>query len=448
LNSIKSNVEEATQLLVELIQNKCINPPGTELKSIHTIEKYLKDRNIPCQVFESAPERGNLISEIKGTGSNPSLMFGPLHVDVVPIGNKSAWEVDPFEGVIKDGYVWGRGTIDMLFIVATQVQAFVRLHEEGFTPQGTLKLCIVADEEAGGEKGTEWLMKNQHEFMKVDYCISEAGGIPITPDRLLLTTGEKGANWKRIYFQGTPQHGSMPYKSDNAVVKAAKATERLVRYTPPVNVEYLKLMANGLGLNALTRFLLSHSRFLPFALRMANRNNPVMARLLHALSRMTISPNVFHGGAKTNVVAGEAYIDVDIRVLPDQDDEYVVKHLQKALGRLAGEARIESPPDLSGVFTSEGTATDPHSDIIPYMKKAIKEEYPEVTFVPLIMPGATDMRYLREKGTKAYGFSLFPPDTPLNTMSTLAHGPNEKVSLKTVEYTYKAYYNLAKEFLG
>ena len=445
---MKSDVEEATQLLVELIQNKCINPPGNELKSIHTIERYLKDRNISCQVYESAPERGNLLAEIKGVGKRPSLMLGPSHVDVVPIGNRSAWEVDPFAGLIKDGYVWGRGTLDMLFIVATQVQTFVRLKEEGFTPQGTLKLCIVADEEVGGIYGVEWLMKNHPEFMKVDYCISEAGGIPITPERLLLTIGEKGANWKRISFNGTPQHGSMPYKSDNAVVKAAIATQRLVQYTPPVNVEYLKLMANGLGLSTFTKLLLSHRLFLPLVLKMANKNNPVMARLLHALSRMTISPNVFHGGAKTNIVAGEAYIDVDIRTLPDQDDEYVIKQLRKALGDLADEARIEFPSDLTGVFTSIGTASDHHSEIIPFMKNAIAEFYPEVEFVPLVMPGATDMRYLREQGTKAYGFSLFPPDTPLNTMSTLPHGPNERISLKTIEYTYKAYYNLVKEFLG
>ncbi len=284
--------------------------------------------------------------------------------------------------------------------------------------------------------------------MKVDYCISEAGGIPITPDKLLLTIGEKGANWKRIYFNGTPQHGSMPYNSNNAVVKAAIATQRLVQYTPPVSVKYLKLMAKELGLNAFTRILLSNRLFLPFALKMANRSNPVMARLLHALSRMTISPNVVHGGTKTNVVAGEAYIDVDIRTLPDQDDEYVVKQLRRSLGNLSKEARIEFPSDLTGVFTSVGTASGHLSDIIPYMKKAIEEFYPEVTFVPLVMPGATDMRYLREKGTIAYGFSLFPPETPLNTMSTLPHGPNERVSLKTIEYTYKAYYNLAKEFLG
>ena len=122
------HIEETNQLLIKLVQNKCINPPGTELKSIYTIQEYLSGRNIPCEVFESAPERGNLIAQIPGKGDGPSLMLGPSHVDVVPIAKPSAWEVDPFAGVIKDEQIWGRGTLDMLFIVATQVQAFIRLH--------------------------------------------------------------------------------------------------------------------------------------------------------------------------------------------------------------------------------------------------------------------------------------------------------------------------------
>ncbi|MHA1975439.1 MAG: M20/M25/M40 family metallo-hydrolase [Candidatus Hodarchaeales archaeon] len=441
-------VDEVNQLLITLVQNKCINPPGNELKSIRTIEKYLKDRDIPCQVFESAPNRGNLISEIKGTGNRPSLMFGPSHVDVVPIGNESAWDVDPFSGIIKDDHIWGRGTTDMLFIVATQVQAFVRLFEEQFRPKGDLKLCIVADEEAGGIYGTEWLMKHQPDFMRVDYALSEAGGIPIAPGKLLLGIGEKGASWKRVSFKGTPSHGSMPYKSDNAVIKAAIAAERLNKYTPPINLDYIKLMANGLGLSKIIRLMLSHRIFLPIVLKMAHKQNPVMARLLHALSRMTISPNIVHGGTKTNIVAGEAYLDVDIRILPNQDDEFVIKHLRKAMGKLGKEAIIERPPDQPGFFTSEGTASDPNSEIIPFMRNAVAEVYPNAQFVPLIVAGATDLRYLRERGTQAYGFSLFDPETPLNTMATLPHGPNERISLKTVEYSLMAYYNLAKEFLS
>jgi acetylornithine deacetylase/succinyl-diaminopimelate desuccinylase-like protein len=206
-------------------------------------------------------------------------------------------------------------------------------------------------------------------------------------------------------------------------------------------------MSKGMGLNFFTKLLLSNKYLVPLALKMAYKNNPVMGRLLHALSRMTISPNIIHGGTKTNVVAGEAYLDVDIRTLPGQDDEYVTKHLRKAMGSLGKEAIIGIPAESTGFFSSTGTASDPESEILPYMCKAVEEYYPEVTFVPLVMAGATDMRFLRANGTEAYGFSLFPQETPMNTMANFPHGPNERISIKTLEMTFKAYYNLAKQFL-
>jgi acetylornithine deacetylase/succinyl-diaminopimelate desuccinylase-like protein len=441
-------IEEATQVLITLIQNKCINPPGNELKSIRTIEKYLTDRNVPCEVFESAPNRGNLIAEIKGTGERPSLMFGPSHVDVVPIGNESAWEVDPFAGIIKNGYVWGRGTLDMLFIVVTQIQAFVRLYEEGFKPRGGLKLCIVADEEAGGEYGTKWLMKNQPDFMKVDYAVSEAGGgTPAALNRLVLSTGEKGSITKKISFTGTPGHGSLPYRSDNAILKASIATQRIASYNPPIFLDYVKNLTKGYGLNKFLRFLLGNRFTFPLTLKLMYKQEPETTKIFHALSRMTMSPNVFKGGNKTNVIAGTAEIGVDIRPLPFQDEEYVEKHLQKALGSLWEEATIESYEAEISSFSSVGTASDPESDIIPFMYKAIEEYYPNAKFIPFIIYGASDLRYLRSQGTQAYGFSLFEPETSSDVWGTYLHAPNERISLKAIEYTFKAYYNLAKKFL-
>jgi acetylornithine deacetylase/succinyl-diaminopimelate desuccinylase-like protein len=440
-------IEEATQLLITLIQNKCINPPGNELKSIQTIEKYLTDRNVPCQVFESAPNRGNLIAEIKGTGERPSIMFGPSHVDVVPIGNESAWEVDPFAGIIKDGYVWGRGTIDMLFIVVTQIRAFVRLYKEGFKPRGDLKLCIVADEEAGGGYGTKWLMQHQPDFMKVDFAIGEAGGgTPIDTNRLILSTGEKGSISKKISFTGTPSHGSLPYKSDNAILKAAIATQRIVDYNPPIFLDYVKNLAKGFGLNRFLQILSGNRFSFPLILKILHRQQPGFAKVFHALSRMTMSPNVFKGGNKINVIAGTAEISVDIRTLPFQDDQYVEKHLQKALGSLWKEATIESFEGGISSFTSVGTASDPESEIVSFMYKAIEEYYPNARLVPFIIYGASDLRYLREQGTQAYGFSLFESKTPSNVWEGI-HSPNERISLKTLEYSFNAYYNLAKSFL-
>ncbi|MHA2272864.1 MAG: M20/M25/M40 family metallo-hydrolase [Candidatus Hodarchaeales archaeon] len=235
-----SAIEETANLLVKLIQSKCVNPPGNEMRSIKTIEAFLTAKGIDCQVFESAPDRGNLVAKIKGNGQGPRLMFGPSHVDVVPVENPDDWTVDPFSGEIKDGEIWGRGALDMLLIVATQVQAFAK---------GELTLLVVADEEAGGHYGAEWMVKNHWELIQTDFAVTEFGGASIVPGKFFLTVGEKGATPKRITFKGTPGHGSMPYGSDNAVNKAARAIDLLTDYCDskiPLNTEYLSYLIKGL----------------------------------------------------------------------------------------------------------------------------------------------------------------------------------------------------------
>ena len=118
-----NGTDETITLLSELIQNKCVNPPGNEMKSIQTIHRFLKERNVESQIYKTAPEKGNLVARINGVEKGPRLMFGPSHVDVVPVVKPEEWEVDPFKGIIKDEQIWGRGAMDMLFLVATQVQA-------------------------------------------------------------------------------------------------------------------------------------------------------------------------------------------------------------------------------------------------------------------------------------------------------------------------------------
>ena len=129
-------LDEITGLMQEMIRNKCINPPGNEMKSIRTVERFLSSYGIESEIFESAPERGNLLAEMEGSGDHPSLMLGPAHVDVVPVENEKDWLVPPFDGTIKDGVIWGRGSLDMLYIVASQTVVFAKLHQEGFTPKG------------------------------------------------------------------------------------------------------------------------------------------------------------------------------------------------------------------------------------------------------------------------------------------------------------------------
>jgi acetylornithine deacetylase/succinyl-diaminopimelate desuccinylase-like protein len=446
-----SLVEETCELLTKLIQNKCVNPPGNEMRSIKTIEQFLGDRGINSQVFESAPNRGNLVAKIEGTGQGPNLMFGPSHVDVVPVDNPNDWQANPFGGEIIDEHVYGRGSFDMLFIVATQLQAFVKLHEENFEPKGDLILLCVADEEAGGVFGTEWVVKNHWDAIgQPTYAVTEAGGFSLAPGKFIFMIGEKGANWKRISFKGTPGHGSMPYKSDNAVQKAALAITRLTAYSDsklPRDTRYLDYLAKGLEKGFFSRLFLRKKRLLPITLKMIQRKDKQMVKVIHSLSQMTMSPNIVEGGLKTNTIPAQATIEVDIRTLPGQDEEYVMTHLRKALGPLAKEATITQKPPEEGGFLSYGNASPAASEFVGIMEKTVQQEFPEAKLIPFMVMGGTDARFLREKGVEAYGFSLADPQTPLSDLTDLMHGTNERVSIKTVELSLKAYYNLAKNTL-
>ena len=442
-----TSLKETISLLSELIQNKCVNPPGNEIKSIKTVLRILHEHDVESQVFESAPNRGNLVARIMGTGPGPKLMFGPAHVDVVPVENVDAWHEDPFSGIVKEGHVWGRGALDMLFIVAAQVQAFIKLHEEGFQPKGDLILLVVSDEEAGGTYGARWMAENHPELVKTDYAVTEAGGISIAPGKVLFMVGEKGVARKRVSFRGKPGHGSMPLASDNAVVKLSEAVTRLSRYNPPLTTEHLGHVADGLGLGFVQRLMLTNPVLLSLALGRLKSRQPLMAMLLHGLSRMTISPNMVQGGVKVNVIPEKAHVDLDIRTLPGQDEDYVVTHLREALGPLADEAVIEDTPGPERGLISYGSSSPARSEFVDTMERAIRKEMPGATLVPLIMPGASDCRFMRAQGAHAYGFSLFDPETPTNHLADLAHGTNERVSVKTLELTQRVHYQLAKDFL-
>jgi len=442
-----SSLGETVSLLSELIQNKCVNPPGNELKSVKTVQRVLQEHGIESRVFESAPNRGNLVARIPGSGEGPNLMFGPSHVDVVPVEDVDSWEEDPFSGVVKDGYVWGRGALDMLFIVAAQAQAFIQLHEEGFQPRGDLILLVVSDEEAGGTSGAGWMVENHPDLVRADYAVTEAGGISISPGKVLFMAGEKGVARKRISFKGKAGHGSMPHGSDNAVVKLSEAVTRLSKYAPPLTTEHLSHLAQGLDLGTVRRLMLTNPWLLRITLSRLEGREPLMAMLMHGLSRMTISPNIVHGGAKVNVIPEKAYVDLDIRTLPGQDEDYVISHLRRALGPLVNEAVIEDPPGPERGLMSLGSASPAQSEFVDAMERAIRKEMPGATLVPLISPGASDCRFMRAQGAHAYGFSLFDPETPASHLGDLAHGANERVSIRTLELTQSVHLHLAKDFL-
>jgi acetylornithine deacetylase/succinyl-diaminopimelate desuccinylase-like protein len=203
-------------------------------------------------------------------------------------------------------------------------------------------------------------------------------------------------------------------------------------------------MAKGLGMSKSQNLMLTTKKLLPTTLKMLKKKDPDLAKVFHSLSRMTISPNMIKGGIKSNIIPANASISVDIRTLPGQDENYIITHLQKALGDLASEAEIVA--EMEGGINSYGNSSEASSSFVSAMEKAICEVIPNSSLVPFLFPAASDLRFFRERGVQCYGFSLLDPETSIKDFTSLQHGTDERVRISSVELTLKAYYNLVKQF--
>ncbi|MGH9300768.1 MAG: M20/M25/M40 family metallo-hydrolase, partial [Acidimicrobiales bacterium] len=305
---------EVTELLRSLIRNACVNDgttsSGQEVRNADVLGAVLTGGGLDVATYESAPGRTSLVARIEGSDPAAPTLLLMGHTDVVPV-NPSGWTKDPHGGELEDGVVWGRGAVDMLNLTSSMAVAVRRLARADFCPRGTLIFLAVADEEAGGDLGAGWLADNAPEAIRADFVVTESGGIPTpTPagPRLNLTVAEKGTAWCRLRVRGTTGHGSRPLRADNALVKAAEVVTRLASFRPPTVIgDIWPGYVAGMNLDPA---LADPDQ----AWQMCQSMDDVtLARLAHACTHTTISPNMVGGGAKVNIIPDEVAIDVDIR---------------------------------------------------------------------------------------------------------------------------------------
>src|SRR5688572_12258370 len=338
---------EATELLRTLIRNACVNTgevaSGHEARSVDALEDFFAGSGLACERYTSQPGRTSLVTRIDGSDPKAPTLLLMGHTDVVPV-NPAGWHRDPFAAELVDGIVWGRGAIDMLNLTSTMAVATRRLRTSGFTPRGTLIYLAVADEEAGGVYGAGHMVEHEFDAVKCDYVVTENGGVPIpTPSghRLRVAVGEKGGNWRRLVVHGTPGHGSRPFRTDNALVTAAKVVQRLAEYRPKARIlDAWRAYIEALELDpVIAQGLTDPERVWQTA---AGLDDVVLAREAHACTHTTLSPNIVHGGTKVNVIPDRVEIDVDIRTLPGVEAHEVEAMLKDALGELAPRVTIEA----------------------------------------------------------------------------------------------------------
>lgn len=421
------------ELLQQLIRNACVNDgtesSGQEARSVATLAEYL---GAPGEIYEPLPGRQSVVYRVPGHDPDaPSLAFLP-HLDVVPV-NPAGWSVDPFAAEISDGFVWGRGAVDMLNLTAAMATAFrPYLTGEKRSP-GDLVFAAVADEENSGILGTKFLVENHWEAVRADYLLTEVAypAVPTPTGPVYpVSVGEKGPFWTTLSASGTPGHGSSPYGSDNALHPIVEALHGLFNTPMPVAItdEWREFVA-GLDLDPDLGAALVDPDRVDGAIDRLAEEDPTFARYVHAATHLTVSPNKVDGGVKANVIPDRAAAEVDLRALPGMDREFVDQHLRKAMGS-AGD-RVELIP-MSDHDPSSSPRGNPLWDAIV---DGIEFHTGSRRVVPALMTVATDARYFRHRGTIAYGVGLFDDRLSFGDFLSLFHGNDERVSVDSVVRT-------------
>lgn len=424
--------KEAIDLLVTLIRNECVNTgepdSGNELASVRTIQSFLGDAGT---VIEPHPGRASVVYRLEGTDPGaPSLLLIP-HLDVVP-ADADEWSVPPFAGHRSDGFVWGRGAVDMLNVTSAMVTVFRALRDGVLPPvRGDIILAAVADEEAGGAYGAKHLVDEHWDLVAADSVLTEVAGPTLWVDghpSLPVTVAEKGPAWRSIAATGIAGHGSQPYARSNAVITLSDAMQRIASAPQPVLItdEWGRFVDHLPVADDLRPLLVDPDR-VDAAIDHIAASDPTLARWIHACTHLTFSPNTFHGGSKHNVVPSASVGDVDIRLLPGQESADVDDHLRKVLGPDLYD-ELEIVPRLE----MEANASDPTGVLWDAIADAAERHLGVRTLAPTLTPVTTDARFFRERGIPSYGVGLFDESITFAEMLGMFHGADERVSEASV----------------
>jgi acetylornithine deacetylase/succinyl-diaminopimelate desuccinylase-like protein len=429
--------DRPAELLQRLIRFDTTNPPGNERACVEWIASVLRDAGLDPRILAKDAERPNLIARLPGDGrAPPFLMQG--HIDVVPA--KGSWSRAPFDGEVAEGYIWGRGALDMKGGVAMMLAAFLRAAEAHAPPPGDVLLCLLSDEEAGGDHGARFLVEEHAElFDGVRFAIGEFGGFSMDLARRRfypLMVAEKQLCSVRATLHGPAGHGSLPVH-DGAMGRLGRLLVALDRRRLPVHVTpVVRSMIDAVAADvpvvaAVPLRALLRPRITDRVLdRLGDR-----AMLFDALLHNTASPTIVRGGHAANVVPGEVSLDLDCRLLPGFGPDDVFKELH-ALARVDMELELlrhdpgPSSPDLTLYDTLAGI---------------LCELDPAARPVPLLLPAVTDGRFFARLGIQTYGFLPMQLPNEMRFME-LIHAEDERIPVDSVEFGTTAIRRLLERF--
>ena len=435
--SILADSLDPVDLLSDFVAVNTINPPGNESRAVDFYAKIFEQEGVEFSTAESAPGRGNIWARIEG-GNEPALIL-LQHTDVVP-ASKDYWDTDPMVAEIKDGYLYGRGVIDMKGAGISHLISFLKLHRENKKLNRDLVFLATADEEAGGLYGAGWMIKNHPEvFEGAGFVINEGGsGVRIGDETVFsIEVTQKVPVWLRLTATDEPGHGSSP-RATSSVTRIIHALNLVrenpfpARIIPAVDAYFKGLALNMTGKNAQSFSDIKNAINEDGFLEQLQAFSPTY----HALTRDTCSLTMLQGSQKINVVPPVAIAEVDCRMLPDRSAEEFIEDF-KNLIEPAGVT-----VDLVLAFAPAVSSTK--SDLFQHIKSITSRMHPGSRVAPAVSTGFTDSHFTRELGIDSYGFNpiIFNPED-----FSGVHGNNERVKVSSYIQGTEDLYQIVSKFV-
>ena len=433
--------DEAIEILQGLIRIDTSNPPGNETKAAQYLKGILDKEGIPSEIIALEPARGNLVARIKGNGkAKPLLLIA--HLDVVGV-EREKWTMDPFAATIKDGYLYGRGVFDDKSNVAAALQVMLMLHRSKTPLDRDIILLAEAGEEGTSSVGIDFMVSKHWDKIEAEFAINEGGWILEEAGKVryvAVTTTEKVPNTTKLVAKGSSGHGSMP-RMDNAIVHLAAAVAKVGEFQPPMRLNettrtFFKRLAS---ISAPSEAILYSNVEDPVSGKVVEETLRRSNVMLNSMLRTSISPNIFSGGFRSNVIPGSAEATLDIRALPDED----MGEFYATLKRIINDPAIEIVPPAAGTVRPTSAPSRLDSVLFQSIEKAQAAVFPGVVTLPVMFTAATDSAQLRAKGVQAYGLGSVLSEEDRARM----HGNDERLSVqgigKFIELMYRAVAGIA-----
>ncbi len=430
--------KEALELFEQYLKLDTTNPPGNETRAARFFETLCQKEGIEHRVFESAPGRGTFWARVRGDGrERPLILLN--HTDVVP-HSREFWTVDAFSAVKKDGFIYGRGAMDMKPLGIAQFMTLLTLKRMKTPLKRDIIFLATADEEAGGREGAGWFVKQHREMLgNAEFLLTESGGNTVDAQGRVLAVGvgtaEKTPVWLRLTATGEPGHASVP-RPNAAVNRLLRALSRLLAYTPPIQLTPPVEEA----FRALAPLRPPDQRAPYNNLREAIKDPNFLRQLeadptIAALLRNTISITMLEGSNKINVIPPSAHADIDTRIVPGEKVDRWVNELKEVIK----DESIKIEPLLA----FEANSSPTHTALFEAIAAVTKRHYPDAILTQPVLAGFTDSHYFRDLGVVSYGFSPFLASP--RELGGGFHGNDERIGMKAFTEGIKFFYEVVAQ---